>query len=76
MHVSVRSPIVLAHRYRPPNDEIRTFETSNDCIGQIVVHGSDVAACHALLEHVTRSVAIDVDGPTLPGSRSGTASRT
>lgn len=49
-----------------PGDEIRTFETSNDCIGQIVVHGSDVAACHALLEHVTRSVAIDVDGPTLP----------
>lgn len=38
--------------FKHPGDEIRIFENSNDCVGQVIVQGDSVNDCQKLLERV------------------------
>ncbi len=46
--------------FRKPGDEIRVFENSNDCIGQIIVKGETLDDCNKKLHEIIEKTKIDV----------------
>ena len=42
--------------FKKPGDEIRIFENSNDCVGQVIVHGKTVEDCKGTLEGVLKLI--------------------
>lgn len=46
--------------FKHPGDEIRVFENSNDCIGQIIVQGTDINECKKLVEDVMSKIKKEI----------------
>lgn len=44
--------------FKHPGDEIRVFENSNDCIGQIVVQGETMHECRNTVEDVMKKIQL------------------
>lgn len=44
--------------FKHPGDEIRIFENSNDCLGQIIVQGDTLSGCHQLIDEVSDRIEI------------------
>lgn len=41
-------------------DEIRVFENSNDCVGQIIVRGNDLDACRNKVDNIMKMIQINL----------------
>lgn len=50
--------IVEVSFFKHPGDEIRIFENSNDCIGQIIVQGKTVGECQEELDRARSNVVV------------------
>ena len=46
--------------FKHPGDEIRVFENSNDCIGQIIVQGDTMDDCNKILECVLNQIDMNL----------------
>lgn len=46
--------------FKNPGDEIRVFENSNDCIGQVIVKGDSLVDCRNKVEQVMSEVYMDL----------------
>ena len=46
--------------FKKIGDEIRVFENSNDCIGQIIVKGSDLNNCKIVMEKILKNIRIEL----------------
>lgn len=46
--------------FKHPGDEIRIFENSNDCVGQMIVQGADLEACKAKVEAITGKIKMQL----------------
>ena len=44
--------------FKHPGDEIRVFESSNDCIGQVIVEGDTMDDCRSTMEDVLSKVVM------------------
>ena len=44
--------------FKHPGDEIRIFENSNDCVGQIIVQGETMEECQKKLDKVISEVVM------------------
>jgi hypothetical protein len=55
---SVAGDILEVTFFKHPGDEIRRFENSNDCIGQIIVQGESLAECKVEIENVLSNVSM------------------
>ena len=42
--------------FKHPGDEIRIFENSNDCVGQIIVQGNDLEECNKKIDAVLEKI--------------------
>ena len=42
--------------FKHPGDEIRIFENSNDCVGQIIVQGNNMGECEKNAESVISKI--------------------
>lgn len=42
--------------FKHPGDEIRVFENSNDCVGQIIVQGETLDDCQMLLQNTLKQI--------------------
>lgn len=47
--------------FKEKNDEIRKFENSNDCIGQIIVKSDTLVECEKKLNRITENIDIVLD---------------
>lgn len=47
--------------FKQPGDEIRKFENSNDCIGQIIVQGDDLNYCEKLMDTAMSSIELKLN---------------
>lgn len=47
--------------FKHPGDEIRVFENSNDCIGQMIVKGSDLESCREKVKQAMAEVRMDLE---------------
>lgn len=43
-----------------PGDEVRSFESSNDCIGQIIVKGKTYEECEEKIEQIKRDIVMEL----------------
>lgn len=46
--------------FKHPGDEIRIFENSNDCIGQIIVQGDTLKECNDIMKNAVSKVEIQL----------------
>lgn len=46
--------------FKHPGDEIRIFENSNDCIGQVIVKGNDLEGCRSKVDQVMSEVRMEL----------------
>lgn len=46
--------------FKHPGDEIRVFENSNDCVGQIIVQGDTMDDCNKKLEYVLSQIDMNL----------------
>ena len=46
--------------FKHPGDEIRVFENSNDCIGQVIVKGDSLESCCNKVEQVMSEIYMDL----------------
>ena len=46
--------------FKRPGDEIRVFENSNDCVGQIIVQGDTMDDCNKKLEYVLSQIDMNL----------------
>lgn len=47
--------------FKEINDEIRKFENSNDCIGQIIVKANNLEQCEEKIEKITSNIKLVID---------------
>lgn len=47
--------------FKKIGDNINKFESSNDCIGQVIVKGSTLQDCNEKIETVINDIAVDID---------------
>lgn len=48
--------------FKHPGDEIRVFENSNDCVGQIIVQGDTMDDCKRSMEKVLAEIDMELTG--------------
>lgn len=53
---SVEGNVLEVTFFKHPGDEIRVFENSNDCIGQIIVQGNSMEECRTEIEDVISKI--------------------
>lgn len=46
--------------FKHPGDEIRPFDNSNDCVGQVVVQGSDLLTCRRKMDEVLSDIEVEL----------------
>ena len=46
--------------FKVPGDEIRAFQSSNDCIGQVIVKGKTCEECEEKVEQIKKQIAIEL----------------
>lgn len=47
--------------FKNPGDEIRIFENSSDCIGQIIVKGRTYEECKAKIEDIEKEIIVEIE---------------
>ena len=47
--------------FKHPGDEIRIFENSNDCVGQVIVQGTTVDNCKKTIQHVLEQINMKLE---------------
>lgn len=47
--------------FKNENDEIRKFENSNDCIGQIIVKGENIQKCEEKIKEIIKNIELIID---------------
>lgn len=55
------SDIVEISFFKEVNDEIRKFENSSDCIGQIIVKADNLEQCEEKIEKITSNIKLVID---------------
>lgn len=47
--------------FKRPGDEIRVFENSNDCIGQVIVKGNTLDECKKKVDAVLKEISVNLE---------------
>ena len=47
--------------FKHPGDEIRVFENSNDCIGQVIVKGNTLDECKKKVDAVLKEISVNLE---------------
>lgn len=57
---NVEGDVLEVTFFKHPGDEIRIFENSNDCVGQIIVQGENLEECNRNVEFVLTKIRKDI----------------